>query len=327
MLVKAIFKVNLQFGNPRSFEQAVKIFNHKLENLYKGEICVKQETLFDEETFSLSIPNLVVTTLEKTIKNTAYLLDDMSQFAMSGKGHCWILDSGRATFTCVIEPNESKTIVQAFIKGRQLAKEAGHEMEAIEALTSAITKFDCHWTALERRGYVYGLMGDFEQALVDFNRSLSINPHQADAYFSRGRVLMMQNKHKEAIPDFDMAWKNANPQLPLYWSARRVKAECCMKLGQFVEAAQELKFFTKQNFNEDNPNFPWRKSAWLNYSRALSETKAEQDARAAFITAHSIKDNLEPVIEGAMLDFCNKMSLRCGVKIPAEITDPSLELV
>jgi tetratricopeptide (TPR) repeat protein len=323
MLVKAIFKVNLQFGNPRSYEQAMKTFNHKLENLYKGEACIKHES-FDEATFSLSVPNLVVTTLEKTIKNTAYILDDLAKFASSGKGYCWIINEGKASFAHFSEPTESKSVILSFLKGRQLAKEAGREQEAIQELTAAVEKFDAHWTAFERRGYIYGLIGEFDKAIADFNSSIATNPFQADSYFSRARVNMLKKDYNSAIEDFDTTWKNANPQMPLYWSARRVKAECCLIQGKYAEAAQELKFFTKQKFAEENANYPWRKSAWLNYSRALHEIKMEKEAKEAFKTAFAIKDNLEPIIEGDLLKFCNLMSARCGVKIPSETSSDML---
>ena len=309
MLVKAIFRANLQFGSPRSYEQAMKMYDHKVEQLYKGEVCIKPEMLaFDEETLSMSIPNLVVTTLEKTIKNTAFLLENIAQYAVSGKGYVWIMDNGRATFSCYIEPTESKTIIQSYLKGRQLTKEAGREQEAIEALSDVITKFGRHWTALERRGYVYGLVGNFDAANDDFAASIAVNEHQADSYFSRGRVKMMQGRIEEAIPDFDTTWKNANPQLPIYWSARRVKAECCLKLERYAEAAQELKFFTKQNFTVENSNYPWRKDAWLKYSYALSQASMPVEAREAFLMVNKIEDCLEPIMDDKMTAFYAKMT-------------------
>jgi tetratricopeptide (TPR) repeat protein len=326
MLVKAIFRVNLQFGTLRSYEQALGTYQRQVENLYKGEVCIKQEEVFNDATLSLELPNLVVMTLEKTIKNTAFLLENLAQYALSGKGYCWIMDNGRATYSHAIEPQESKSVIISYMKGCKLAKEAGHETQAIEMLSEAINKFDRHWTALERRGYVKGLLGDFDGAITDFNSSIAINPDQADAYFSRARVKMMQGNLVEAIEDFDTTWRNANPQLPLYWSARRVKAECCLRLERYADGAQELKFFTKQTFAEQNPNFPWRKSAWLNYSFALHMIKSEKEAQEAFKTAYKINDNLEPIIEGKLLAFCQTMSSRCGLKMP-KIIDSAAEMV
>jgi tetratricopeptide (TPR) repeat protein len=320
MLVKAIFRVNLQFGSPRGYEQAMKMYDHKVEQLYKGEVCIKPEMMaFDDVNLSMSIPNLVVTTLEKTIKNTAFLLENIAQYAIAGKGYVWILDNGKATFSCYIEPTESKTLIQSFLKGRQLAKEAGHESEAIEVLSDVIAKFGRHWTALERRGYVHGLVGNFEQATADFDASIAVNEHQADAYFSRARVKMLQGKKEEAIPDFDITWKNANPQLPIYWSARRVKAECCMELGRYAEAAQELKFFTKQNFTVENSNYPWRKDAWLNYSYSLAQVDGlEKEAREAFLTVNQIEDGLEPIMDDKMTAFYNKMTTMIATEKPSK---------
>ncbi len=320
MLVKAIFRANLQFGNARSYEQAMKMYDHKVEQLYKGEVCIKPEMMaFDEVNLSMSIPNLVVTTLEKTIKNTAFLLENIAQYAMAGRGYVWILDNGRATFSCYIEPTESKTVIQSFLKGKQLAKEAGHEAEAIEVLSDVISKFARHWTAFERRGYVHGLVGNFEQAINDFDASIAINEHQADAYFSRARVKMMQGKIEEAIPDFDTTWKNANPQLPIYWSARRVKAECCMKLGRYAEAAQELKFFTKQNFTVENSNYPWRKDAWLNYSYSLSKAgDMDKEAKETFLMVNQITDCLEPIMDEKMTAFYEKMTALIASDKPSE---------
>jgi Tetratricopeptide repeat len=313
MLVKAIFRANLQFGNTRSYELAVQTFHRTVEQLYKGEVCIKAEEVFDEATYSFAIPYICVTTLEKTIKNTAYLMRALSEFAQSGKGYCWILESGKALFTMAVEPTGEKTSIQYYLAGKQLAKEPGNEQRAIEELTKAIKKFPPHWTAYERRGYVHGLLGEFDKAVADFDKSLAINNCQSDAYFSRARVNMMQKNYAVAIADFDACCKNANPQQPLYWASRRMKAESCMKLGHYAEACKEYSFYSKPVFTEDNPNYAWSKTALLNYSFCLSKLNDEVNAKANFIKAYKSNNGIEPIVEGDLEIFYNKMLVTCNL--------------
>lgn len=53
---KTIFTGRLDFGNARSYDKVVKLFEHRMENYYKTEILLLSEEVFNEEKLCLDIP-------------------------------------------------------------------------------------------------------------------------------------------------------------------------------------------------------------------------------------------------------------------------------
>ena len=315
MFYKAIFKGNFQFGTQRSFEKAVETYTRKVENLYKGDVLVTQEQMFDETTLSLNLAFFVVQGTEKAIKNTAFLLETLSHFAFSGQGWCWMVNEGKVLFSMHFYPASDKTPVLAFLEGFQLAKESGKEMQAIAKFDEAIAKTSTHWTALERRGYVYMLLKDYDKAIESFEASIAIYPEQADAHSGLARVYVQQGKLQQAIDILDKAIKHSVPHQPVFWQSRRIKGECLVHLGDYDKAHFELNVCVNREFTTSNSNYVWRKSAMLYFSRVLSEQQKEKEAMDMFLRAIKVEDALEPVFEGKQLKFYNEM-LEKSTKLP-----------
>jgi tetratricopeptide (TPR) repeat protein len=61
---------------------------------------------------------------------------------------------------------------------------------------------DCIAMAYYFRGNAYMQLNDFEQAVDDFNKVVSVNPEHAQAYFDRGRAFRQLNKIDSAEKDF-----------------------------------------------------------------------------------------------------------------------------
>lgn len=57
------------------------------------------------------------------------------------------------------------------------------------------------------RGLAWAKKGEAEKALLDYNKSLAINPKYQNAYISRGNALKLKNLPEAAIADYDMAIK------------------------------------------------------------------------------------------------------------------------
>lgn len=326
MLYKAIFRGNFQFGNQRSFGKVVQSYHHKVEILYKGDVLLKQEQLFSEENFSLNLSNIVVTGTEKSVKNTAYLLETLSQFALSGQAWCWMVNEGKVIFSMQIFPSADKTPVMAYMEGYQLSREPGREQEALLKFKFATEKFDRHWTALERKGYVQMLMKDFDSALESFRDSIAIHPDQPDAYSGMARVYMQLGEWKSASDMLDKAIKNSVPHQTIYWQSRRIKGECLVHLEEYDKAHFELNLCVKRQFNHSDPNFAWRKSAMMYFSRVLFEQRKEKEAVDMFNKAMDVSDALEPVFSGKQSDFYEQMMLLSGRKLKSseEKTNNSL---
>ena len=315
MFYKAIFRGNFQFGNLRSFEKVVQSYHHKVEILYKGDVLLKPEQLFCEETFSLNLSNIVVSGTEKSVKNTAYLLETLSQFALSGQAWCWMVNEGKVIFSMQIYPSSDKTPIMAYMEGYQLSKEPGRETAALERLTFATERFDRHWTALERKGYVHMILKDFDAALQSFKASISIHPDQPDAYSGMARVYMQLGDWKSANEILDKAIKNAVPHQSIYWQSRRIKGECLVHLEEYEKAHFELNLCVKRQFSHSDSNYAWRKSAMLYLSRVLFEQKKEIEAVELFNKAMDVNDALEPVFSGKQSEFFDQMMSLSGRKM------------
>ncbi len=99
------------------------------------------------------------------------------------------------------------------------------ELEASEALSKAIEKYERHALAYERRGYVNYKLKNFNDALHDFSKSIRINPNNPEPYYGSGKVKMLKNDWDGAIQDFDQAIKRSLALQPLHWLARLKKGE------------------------------------------------------------------------------------------------------
>lgn len=270
MTQKTIISGRLEFGNSRSFEKVRDMFEHRKENYYRSDIMLNADDIFVEETCVLDIPRFITSqTPEKTWRNTINLLQTLAQFAVAGDLSAWVTDNGELLQHTIIEPKGDKTAIQHFLRGRELINEDGKEQEAREALSNAIDKFERHALAYERRGFVNYKLGNYKDALYDYNKSIDINPDKADPYFGKAVIFKAQQQYDQAVEQFDLVTKKAMPLEPLHWVARRMKGECLLRAGKFEAACVEFRLFTNRNFQKDNPNFSRRRQVHFLYAQAL----------------------------------------------------------
>lgn len=269
MTHKTIFSGRLEFGSSRSFQQVCKMFEHRKEQYYRSDIALNAEDIFDEENFLLDIPRFITQTSEKTWRNTVNLLQTLAQFAIAGDLNAWMTDSGTLLHTVIIEPKGDKTAIQHFLRGRELINEDGKEQEARDSLSRAIDKFNRHALAYERRGFVNYKLGNYKDALYDYNKSIDINPRKANPYFGKAVILKNQKEYEKAVEQFDLVTKRAMPLEPLHWIARRMKGECLLAMGNAEAAAKEFRFFINRNFDKENPNYARRRQVNFLYAKAL----------------------------------------------------------
>jgi tetratricopeptide (TPR) repeat protein len=270
MYFKSIFQGNLHFGNQKSFEKVVKMYEHRVESYYKSEVLFEREDVFHDEDISLEIPRYVINITVKNWKNTVDLLTYVSQFAVAGNIGAWMIDEGKLVRYAWIEPQGDKAVVQVFLKGRKLI-EKGKEREAEEALTKAIEIYNKHAQAYERRGYVNYILERYHDAERDFTKSINLDKSNAPAYYGRARIKMRKEAWQEAIEDLTLAVKTSLALQDIHWTARRLKADCHIHLKQYKEAEFELRFFTKRKFKEDSNNLRHIKGALFKYGKVLLE--------------------------------------------------------
>lgn len=287
---KAVMKGSLEFGNRKSYDMMLTHFQKRLESYYKNDILLKDPDFFQEETLSITVPRQQVACSEKTWKNTAFLLRELRGFAVAGEFHIWVTDEKNAL--CgeeMIVPQGDKVATTDYLRGVEMLKKGGREDDAIELFNKAIEKYDRYSQAYERRGMAYFRSGRIEDAIIDFSKSIALCKN-APAFLGRGRVKMEMNDLEGALEDFQNAIDNAVPYQPVFWTARRIKGECHMKLNDFEKAIFELKLVTKRPFKETDPNFNYRKQAWQSFGQALLNKGVAVEAAAAFREALSIEN-------------------------------------
>ena len=88
----------------------------------------------------------------------------------------------------------------------------------------------------ELRGFAYGSLGSYSDALADYKQSLEINPEQVDAYTSMAIVQIMMGDYQAAMRLIDDALEIDDQ----FWNAYRVKGLIHYLLGDYEDALAEL---------------------------------------------------------------------------------------
>jgi len=264
----------MEFGNSKSYQKVVKMFEYRTETYYKSDIIVKLEDIFDDEVLSLEIPRYVGQHLDKSFRNTVSLLEYCAQFAISGEIRAWQTDRGTVLSYVYIEPQSDKAAVTSFIKGKKLIGEDGREEEALTALSNAIEKYNRHAYAYLKRAEVNYMLKKFHDSLRDFNKCLAIDDTIPDAYLGRANIAIQNEDYQEAIDNLELALKKSIALQSIYWKSRRLKADCHLKLEQYENAAYDLKLFTNRKFDDSNPNKKFVIPAKKTYLDVLMKTES-----------------------------------------------------
>ena len=301
VFLKSIIQGRLEFGTQKSYDKVTRMFQQRLETYYKTDVIFKFEDIFNEEDFSLEIPRFVGQVTEKAFRVTTGLLGYCAQFAVAGSIRAWLINEGEVVQYMLLEPESDKAAVQSFVKGRKLVKVKGKESEALEALSSAIEKYDRHAQAYERRAKVNFFMKNYHDALRDYNKCIAIDPSIPTSYYGKGKIHMIREEWKEAIQSFEEAIKKSIALQTLYWKSRRLKAECHIHLQDWQKAAFDLKLFTNRNFEPDNPNRFWLRKCLFDYGNVLMETEDYSEALKAFDKALSLLPVADGVEESEIL--------------------------
>jgi tetratricopeptide (TPR) repeat protein len=226
--------------------------------------------------------------MEKTWKNTIALLKELRAFAVAGTMHIWITDNNNQLLVEeIIEPQGDKAATIEYSRGLS-ALQKGQEKAAIDYFSKAIEKYNRYAQAFEGRGKAYYMLGRYEDAMIDFNKSASLRP-LAEAYFGMGESERAMGDLNKAIQYFQTAIDNAVPYQPIFWMSRRVKGECHAQLNELDKAGFELKLVTKRSYKTTDPNFEYRKQAWQSYGEVLMKAGDTSAAAIAFREALSIE--------------------------------------
>ena len=303
MLHKTIIQGKIEFGTIKSFEMALKMYNSRAENYYKNDVIFEPEEIFFRDSLSLSIPRFVKQVYDKSFRHTAALLKYVVQFGISGEMNVWLLEEGKILHFDHLEPDSDKVAVQNYIKGKSLVDEKGKEEEAIKALNKAIEKYDRHAQAYERRARVNFLLKKDHDALRDYKKSIGLDPDNPYAYHGKAEVHFSKKEYEEAAENYGMAIKKSVALQAIHWRCRRMKGKMHAKLKQYKEAEFELKLFTKRKFDEDNPNFLWKREGFFEYGKVLLELEEFAAAAEAFESSLDIEKGNDKIKDSEKLRY------------------------
>ncbi len=295
MLQKTIIQGRIEFGTEKAYKMARKMYNQRAENYYKNDVLFDLDDIFFDEDYALNIPRYVKQVYAKSLKNTATLLEYVTQFGISGEMNVWALEEGKIVMFKHLEPSSEKVAVQQFIKGKNLIGEKGKENEAIAALDKAIEKYDRHAQAYERRAKVNFILKKDHDALRDYNKSIALDPNNPYAYMGKAEVYIKKNELENAIESLDMAIKKSVALQAIHWTGRRLKGKMHLRMEQFDKAEFEYKLFTKRKFASDNPNFLWRREAFFDYGQVLMGLEDYAGAVDAFEAALDMEEGHDKI--------------------------------
>lgn len=308
MFYKTIIQGRLEFGTEKTYEKAHRMFMYRMENYHKSSVIWKEGEIFDEENFRILIPRFVGTSSEKVFKNTMSLIAYCAQFALAGSVVAWLINEGKILQYNHINPDSDKAAVQQYLKGKNLVKLEGKEDEAIEALNKAIEKYDNHAQAYERRGKVNYILKKYHDAARDYDKSLSIDNTNPHAYFGRAKVAKIREEYDDAVKYFELALKNSLALQPLYWKARRFKAEIHILRGEWEKAAFDLKLFSNRKFKPEDINYDWKKWSIFEYGKILMAKEEYLEALAVFEKGLLVEEDGKGGVTNANLIRCRGMA-------------------
>jgi len=144
--------------------------------------------------------------------------------------------------------------------------------KALELLKKAIALDDSEAAAHGVLGYLYAMMGQYDKAIAEAERSVSLNPNDASNLTRMSFVLNNTGRAEEAI----LVLKNVRRLNPTPPQAYFVQLSTAYRLtGQYKEAIETAKEALK--------HVPNNQLAYLQLVTAYSMSGQEQEARAAAI--------------------------------------------
>lgn len=243
---RIIIAGQLEFGSERVFNQVLEQYTHRMEHYYKNDILLKPDEFFKPEDLSLDVPRTVVLGSERHWLNTLNLLERVVSFSIAGSLNLWRLNAGVIMDHHVLEPHSDRTTVQLFNRGRQLVDQDDKEQEALDMMTKVVGRFARHAQAYERRGFVNLRLENTDDAIYDYNKSLSIYASMPESHYGRGIAYSRKGMLEEAAVDFEAVTQNSIPHQAIYWMAQVALGDAWLELGRPADALRIYNMFSKR---------------------------------------------------------------------------------
>lgn len=126
------------------------------------------------------------------------------------------------------------------------------------------------YKAYDNRGIAYGSLGNYHQAIKDFDRAIELNPNNAVAYSNRGNAYNSLGKRQQALEDLNKAIK-LDPQ---YFKAYNNRGNAYFGLKDYNMAIEDY----KQTIKLDSQFAP----AYYNVGRVYLHLGENKESRTNF---------------------------------------------
>lgn len=160
------------------------------------------------------------------------------------------------------------------------------EKEAVPkvAPTAEASAGDAHGYAT--RAQALAVSGKVEEALAEFDKAITIDPHHAEALYNRGLLYQRERQHQLAVDDFSSA-HGLTPQRAEPLLARAISY---MAMDKFKEAAADL--------DEAVQADPQNALAWTTRGQAYERLGDKDKAKSSYNRALAIRPRDEPARSG-----------------------------
>jgi len=99
-------------------------------------------------------------------------------------------------------PND---VPRAYYKRAEIYQKLGNYKQALDDFNKAIEINPYHATGYTGRGLLYANLGYYQQSIQDFDKAIRINPYDSELYYNRGLSYKLSGKYQQAIQDFNKA--------------------------------------------------------------------------------------------------------------------------
>jgi tetratricopeptide (TPR) repeat protein len=110
----------------------------------------------------------------------------------------------------------------------------GHRQQALDVFSQAL-RLQANDDTYHNRGLAYASLGEYKNAILDYDRSLELNPELASAYLDRGVAYANLGNCARALDNYSEAIR-LNPKNP--WSFNN-RASCYDQFGQYQSAIRD----------------------------------------------------------------------------------------
>jgi tetratricopeptide (TPR) repeat protein len=248
---------HFEFGTQKTFEKAFLLLETTGMQLYKGEILIKEHHFLPESNQLVYSKIKSERVADNMFTKTINLLEKIAGYAICGEFNMSVFDDQNQNKTFKILPSSNdKTAVSHFQSAVALRK-SGELAKAQLLLSQLIERYPSHTSAYMLRGKIFLQLNQPEQAVIDFDTALEINPYQSQARIGRVNAYRAIGTSviEKSISDLSKVISATLPTQPTFWKARRIKGEVHFQHEMYQEALSEFKMFLSKRFEPSDRNF------------------------------------------------------------------------